>query len=146
MPAEQISKDQSLWKGILTGAASCLAAVILLLPAAVLMEKNKIGTEYEKLLPLLCLFFAAFLCSAYICRQGRGVTVPVSALTVMLILLLFEASMKTVRLSVSSVLPAVLIESAGVCMGMLLKRRKNDVRKRKPKKNITNRNRKRSFT
>ena len=45
MPAEQISKDQSLWKGILTGAASCLAAVILLLPAAEKKLEQKLVPE-----------------------------------------------------------------------------------------------------
>ena len=131
MPAEKASKDRFLRQGIATGAVSCLTAVILLLPTAILIEKNVVGPEYQKQLSILCLFITALLCTVIIGKRGDWTTVVSSALTAMLILLLLEASMKNARLSMSSILPAVLAETIGVSIGSLMKREKRDKHNRK---------------
>ena len=134
MPAEKTSKDRNLWQGIAMGAVSCAAAVFLLLPTAVVIEKNVIGPEYQEYLSILCLFITAFVCTVVIGKRGDWITVVSSALTVLLVLLLLEASMNNIRLSVTSVLPAVLAESIGVSLGSLAKKEKRAVHKRKQKK------------
>ena len=120
--SDNTSFDKILFQALKTGCTAVLSAVVLLVPAAMLIERGVIGERSVKAVAIGCLALTAMLNSLFVSKDCGGVISSLAGTLVMVLLIvLMSAAMKQSEWTLRGLVPATAVGFFGSRIGVLVK-------------------------
>lgn len=137
MSGKEIDYNKVLWSAVRTGAASMLAALVLLLPVAWLVYTGTVKESSGKWGALAAVALGSFAAQRIVSRRWGGgglIGAILGGVMFFLILLLLTAGLRNTQWDLGGMLPTVTAATLGMTVGALITFNKKYTKARPHKK------------